>query len=32
MLAGQGAGLAGPPQAAAEIVELLLEQTSAARA
>jgi nitronate monooxygenase len=32
MLAGQGAGLAGPPQAAAEIVELLLEQTCAARA
>jgi nitronate monooxygenase len=32
MLAGQGAGLAGEPRAAAGIVALLLEQTSAARA
>ncbi len=31
MLAGQGAGLAGEPQAAAEIVAVLLEQTAAAR-
>jgi nitronate monooxygenase len=31
MLAGQGAGLAGEPQAAADIVALLLEQTNAAR-
>ncbi|MDX6560759.1 MAG: nitronate monooxygenase [Gaiellales bacterium] len=32
MLAGQGAGLAGDPQSAEEIVALLLEQTDAARA
>jgi nitronate monooxygenase len=32
MLAGQGAGLAGEPQPAAAIIELLLEQTQAARA